>query len=453
MKMGTLFFSNALLPDGWARNVSVRIDDNGMIESVERDQQDQPTNGTIAVPGVANLHSHAFQRAMAGLTEWRGSATEDSFWTWRDVMYRFLERIGPDDVRAIASQLYVEMLEAGFTAVGEFHYLHHRPGGAPYDDIAEMAGQIVTAAGRSGIGLTLLPVYYEFGGFGGQPVSGSQHRFANDPDRFYRLYDRCREISVGDSRTLVGVAPHSLRAVTPESLKNVLSHCADGPVHIHAAEQVREVKDCKAALGAPPVAWLLDNASVDERWCIIHATHMSESETERLANSSAVAGLCPITEANLGDGIFNGVAYCEARGRFGIGSDSHIRIDLAEELRMLEYSQRLRDRGRNLLAPCGASNGRALFDEAARGGVQAIGQPMGGIAPGHYCDVVSLRPDHPVLAKKTGDDWLNGWTFSGDKSCVSDVWVGGRLVVKDSAHVDRQAVRSDFTQTMERLLV
>ena len=389
---------------------------------------------------------------MAGLAEWRGSATKDSFWTWRDVLYRFLERLGPDDVRAIASQLYVEMLEAGFTAVGEFHYLHHQPDGSPYDDIAEMAGQIAIAAGRTGIGLTLLPVYYEFGGFGAEPVSGSQRRFANDPDRFHELHNRCKEIGAKDGRTIVGVAPHSLRAVTPVSLDEVLSRNPDGPIHIHAAEQVREVEECKSALGAPPISWLLDNMAVDERWCTIHATHMSEGETDRLAHSGATAGLCPITEANLGDGIFNGTRFHKAHGHFGVGSDSHIRIDLAEELRMLEYGQRLRDRGRNLLAENGSANGRALFDAVSNGGAQAIGQPMGQIAPGCYCDLVSLRPDHPVLAGKSGDDWLNGWIFSGDKGCVFAVWVGGEQVVSDGAHHTRYAVQLDFTQTMERLL-
>ena len=452
MTKATLFFSHALLPDGWAENVEIGVGDDGRIDSVSANQPGRATDGAIVVPGVANLHSHAFQRAMAGLAEWRGSATEDSFWTWRDVMYRFLERLGPDDVQAIASQLYVEMLEAGFTAVGEFHYLHHQPDGSPYDDIAEMAGQIATAAGKTGIGLTLLPVYYEFGGFGAQPVSGSQCRFANDPDRFHKLRDRCEEISANDGRTVVGFAPHSIRAVTPRSLNEVLSRNPGGPIHVHAAEQVREVEECKAALGAPPVSWLLENLAIDEHWCIIHATHMSDGETDQLAQSGATAGLCPITEANLGDGIFNGTRFHKARGRFGIGSDSHIRIDLAEELRMLEYSQRLRDRGRNLLAENRSANGRALFDAVSIGGAQAIGQPMGQIAPGCHCDLVSLRPDHPVLAGKSGDDWLNGWIFSGDKGCVSAVWVGCRQVVKDGAHHARHTVQTDFTHTMERLL-
>lgn len=450
--MKPLFFSNALLPDGWARNVTIRISDNGLIESVEKDGKTQTIDGAIGVPGIANLHSHAFQRAMAGLAEWRGSAAEDSFWTWRDVMYRFLQRLGPDDVRAIAGQLYVEMMEAGFTAVGEFHYLHHQPDGTPYADIGEMAGQIAAAADRAGIGLTLLPVFYQFGGFGGQMVSGPQLRFANDPDRFARMRERCTEISAADRRTIVGVAPHSLRAVTPETLNDVLSRCADGPVHIHAAEQVREVEECSAILGAPPVDWLLNNTPIDGRWCIVHATHMSKRETTRLAESGAVAGLCPITEASLGDGIFNGVAYRDSGGRFGIGSDSHIRIDAAEELRVLEYGQRLRDRARNLLAASGQATGRALVDAAAAGGAQAIGQTMGRIAPGHYCDIVSLRPDHPVLAGKSGDEWLNGWIFSGDRGCVLNVWVSGRQIVKDGMHHDRQGIYSEFRRTMERLL-
>jgi formiminoglutamate deiminase len=451
--MSTLFFANALLPDGWARNVAIECDPAGTITGVTKDAEAGPARwaGEFAVPGMANLHSHAFQRAMAGLAEWRGAASDDSFWTWREVMYRFLERLTPDDVRAIASQLYVEMAEAGFTAVGEFHYLHHQPDGSPYSALAEMAGQIAAAADAAGIALTLLPVYYQYGGFGGRPVGGAQARFANDPERFLRLRDDCRALASGNPRNVVGAAPHSLRAVTPQSLEQIVSACADGPLHIHVAEQTKEVDDCQAALGARPVEWLLDNQNVDENWCLIHATHMTDTETRRFAASGAVAGLCPITEANLGDGIFNGVAFHEAGGRFGVGSDSNVRIDLAEELRSLEYSQRLRDRGRNRMVAEGMANGRALFDAALRGGVQALGQPMGQIAPGFQCDLVSLDAGHPVLTGKQDDNLLNGWIFSGDKSCVADVWIGGRHVVQGGRHIGRDPIRAGFASTMERL--
>ena len=449
--MNSLFFANALLPDGWARNVTVEVDGAGRIADVSPNKGRRAPAGQIAVPGMANLHSHAFQRAMAGLAEWRGTASDDSFWSWRDVMYRFLQRLDPDDVRAVASQLYVEMIETGFTAVGEFHYLHHQPDGTPYSDLAEMARQIVAAARSASIGLTLLPVYYQYGGFGGRPVEGAQSRFANDPDRFARLRDDCISMTRDNARTVVGVAPHSLRAVTPDSLAGIVSQCGGQPLHIHVAEQMREVEECRTALGAAPVEWLLDHHAVDENWCLIHATHMSDTETAGLAASNAVAGLCPITEANLGDGNFNGVAYHGAAGRFGIGSDSNVRVDLAEELRMLEYSQRLRDRGRNRIAAEGMSNGRTLFDAAAFGGARALAQPMGRIARGHWCDLVSLGADHPALAGKRDDDWLNGWIFSGDRTCVADVWIGGNHIVQDGRHVSRAPIAAEFTRTMERL--
>lgn len=453
--MKQLFFSNALLPEGWAQNVALSIDEQGRLERVETgvSVSGRTIDGAIALPGIANLHSHAFQRAMAGLGEWRGTGAgaDDSFWTWRDVMYRSLEKLTPEQVHVIAAQLYVEMLEAGFTAVGEFQYVHHQPDGRPYDQLAEMSVQLMQAAEQTGLAQTLLPVFYANGGFGGQAVQGAQLRFYNDPERFAELVDACRSHSKDHPRTVVGIAPHSLRAVTPESLAETVGQAGSAPIHMHIAEQVGEVEDCVAWSGARPVEWLLDHHEVDPAWCLIHATHMQPSETRALAASGAVAGLCPITEANLGDGIFDGVNYSNAAGRFGIGSDSHVRIDLAEELRSLEYSQRLRDLGRNRLVSAGTANGRALFDNAAAGGAQAMGQETGRIAAGSWCDVVALDSSHPVLCGKTQDNWLNGWLFSGDRTCVSDVWVSGEHQVQAGRHTKRDAIARSFAAAMEAL--
>jgi formiminoglutamate deiminase len=321
-KVKTLFCETALLPDGWASGVRLEIA-AGRIGKVVRDCAPQPEDERIAIalPGVGNLHSHAFQRAMAGLTERRGQG-DDSFWTWRTLMYRFVAGMTPDDVEAIAAQAYVEMLEAGFTRVGEFHYVHHAADGTPYGDIAEMAARIATAADRTGIGLTLLPVFYAHGGFGGVAPSTAQARFLNDSDRYARLIAESRTAVAGLPDAVVGIAPHSLRAVTPDELSAILPLAGDGPIHIHIAEQIKEVSDCVAWSGKRPVAWLLDAASVDRRWCLVHATHMTEDETVRLAGSGAVAGLCPITEANLGDGIFPAAAFRAAGGAFGVGSDT-----------------------------------------------------------------------------------------------------------------------------------
>src|SRR5262245_2709751 len=334
-----LFFDHALLPSGWARDVRISVVDGSIVAvaaGASRAVADRIAG--IAVAGVPNLHCHAFQRGMAGLAERRGPAA-DSFWTWREVMYRFLQRLSPDDVEAIAAFAYMEMLEAGFTTVGEFHYLHHDVDGGPYADLGEMAQRIAAASAQARIGLTLLPSFYAYGGFGGAPPTAAQRRFINDPDRFLELVERSRAAVASLRAARVGIAPHSLRAVTPETLRAVCRGAPDGPIHIHAAEQMREVEECVAALGRRPVEWLLENVAVDSRWCVIHATHTNDAEVTALAASQAVAGLCPLTETSLGDGIFDGASYLAAGGRFGIGTDSNIQIDAAAELRQLEYSQ------------------------------------------------------------------------------------------------------------------
>ncbi len=450
--MNQLFFENTLLPEGWAQNVLIETDDTGMITTITPDSPipSSGTDGKIAVAGMANLHSHAFQRAMAGLGEWAGSDKSDSFWSWREVMYRFVEKLRPQDLHAIASQLYVEMLEAGFTAVGEFHYLHHQPDGNAYDNLAEMSQQVINAAEKTGMAQTLLPVFYANSSFGGAPTQAAQKRFHNDPDAFLNLAEICRN-ALPNARHKVGIAPHSLRAVTPETLNYVLEATLKGPIHIHIAEQVKEVEDCIAWSGARPVEWLYEHCEVNKRWCLVHATHLNEEEVKLLAQSNAVAGLCPITEANLGDGIFKGTSFQEHQGRWGIGSDSHIRIDLAEELRSYEYSQRLRDLGRNRLAGTNQATGRNLFDSALKGGAQALEQSMGSISIGHYGDIVSLDATHPVMLGKSGDDWLNSWVFAGDKSCVKDVWVSGKRTVKEGHHHAKENIRNAFAKTMDYL--
>ena len=451
--MSKLYFSRALLPDGWAGDVLIETGAGGLIERVTPGSASKGADhlGAIALPGLANLHSHAFQRGMAGLAEVAGP-TRDSFWTWRQVMYRFLERLTPEDAEAIAAQLYVEMLEAGFASVGEFHYLHHAPDGGWYTDPAEMAGRIVAAARESGIGLTLMPVFYAQGGFGGQPVQAQQRRFASTASTFARLLEGAAKHTASLPHARLGIAPHSLRAVTPESLAEVTDDFRDGPIHIHVAEQTKEVEDCRAWSGTTPVDWLLGNRPIDRRWCLIHATHMTHEETEAMARSGAVAGLCPQTEANLGDGIFNGVAYLKYHGRFGIGTDSHIRVDAAEEIRTLEYSQRLRDRARNVLAAEGASTGRTLYEAACRDGAAAIGRNAGGLRTGAIADIVALDSNHPLIVGRVDGTALDSWLFSGDRSLVRDVWVAGRHLVADGRHPAREATRRRFADVMRRLV-
>lgn len=452
--METLWFRTLLSPDSWLENAVVTVDERGDILSVT---SGIPAAGSkqfsgIAIAGLPNLHSHAFQRGMAGLAEVAG-ASDDSFWTWREVMYRFLDRLTPDDVEAIAAQAYVEMLESGFTAVAEFHYLHHAPDGRPYAALAEMAARIGGAAHETGIGLTLLPVAYRFGGFGAAAPAPGQRRFLSDPERFAKLVEASRTAvrAVPDAR--VGVAPHSLRAIAPADIEPLAQLVGDAPIHIHAAEQEKEVADCLAWSGQRPIEWLLAHAELSERWCIVHATHMTENETCALAASGAVAGLCPITEANLGDGLFPAVTYRTAGGAFGVGSDSNVLIDAAEELRTLEYGQRLRDRRRNRLAPPDTSVGRTLFESACSGGTRACGRRIGALAPGRRADIIVLDREHPALLHKTGDAILDSWIFAARGTAVRDVIVGGRHVVSDGRHVARAAIAARFQRTIARLIM
>ena len=445
-----LYFDHALLPGGWARDVRVGVAD-GVIVSVAANAERAGAEHLpgVALPGLPNLHCHAFQRGMAGLAERRGPTT-DSFWTWREVMYRFLARLTPDDVEAIAAFAYMEMLETGFTSVAEFHYLHHDIDGRPYADLGEMAARIAAAAAQTGIGLTLLPSFYAYGGFGGAPPAEGQRRFINDPERFLKLVARTQEIIAGLPDARIGIAPHSLRAVTPETLRVVVDAAPAGPIHIHAAEQTKEVEESIAQLGRRPVEWLLDFGA-DARWCLIHATHMTEQETLRLAGSGAVAGLCPLTEASLGDGIFDGARYLAAGGRFGIGTDSNIQIDAAAELRQLEYGQRLARRERNVLASEGVSTGRTLFTRALAGAAQALARPVGAIEPGRRADIVLLDAEHPDLAGD-GDRWLDGWIFVAGRAAVKSVLVGGEVVVQDGRHRLRPSIEARYKSVMRKLM-
>ena len=449
----SLHFRQALLPNGWQADVRLTTRD-GCILSVDSDVKPVAAEECHAVglPGVSNVHSHAFQRGMAGFTEARGTSS-DSFWTWRETMYRFVDRVTPDLLRTIAALAYVEMLESGFTRVGEFQYLHHDHDGAHYADPAEMSGAIAAAARASGIGLTLLPVFYAHSGFGGRAPQVSQRRFINDSDGFARLFAAAQSKIAALPDAIVGVAPHSLRAIVPEELNMLEVLGAAGPVHIHIAEQVQEVQDCIAWSGARPVAWLLDHAAVDDRWCLVHATHMTSAETKDLVKSGAVAGLCPITEANLGDGIFPAKTFIASGGRFGIGTDSNVRIDMTEELRLLEYGQRLARRGRNILAGGPRrSTGEHIYSAAVNGGAQALGVTAG-LSAGKSADIISLDLDHPSLVHREGSALLDSLIFAAGREAIDCVWRRGEKVVRAGRHIARDAIVSDYRAALTEVLV
>ena len=439
--MTSYFTPDALLPDGWARDVRIEVDASGNFSSVQANSKPEGAERLTgpALPGMANLHSHAFQRAMAGLAEVRG-APNDDFWSWRELMYRFLERLTPERAHAVAAQLYIEMLKHGYTAVGEFHYVH--------DGSGDMLASHAAAARDTGIAITLLPSLYRWSGFGRKPLQSRQQRFSSDPAFVLRLVESIR--TGPDIRA--GASPHSLRAADPASLKELISGLkSENPIHIHAAEQTKEVEECVAAFGKRPVEWLLDNCRIDKRWCLVHATHMTPEEIKALAQSGATAGLCPTTEANLGDGVFPLLAYRAAGGRYGIGGDSHVSRDPAEELRLLEYAQRLSARRRNLVAGKHAGVGTTLWLEAAAGGA-ALGRSMGAIGPGLRADLVVLDAGHPDLEGRTGDAIANALIFSGSTGLVRDVMAAGAWKVQQQKHPLEDQAAAAYKRAVAELL-
>jgi formimidoylglutamate deiminase len=449
-RSSSLWFATALLPDGWADRVRITLA-NGRIKRIETNIDALPADErhAIGMPGVGNVHSHAFQRALAGLTEHREGA--DNFWSWRERMYSLVAKLTPEHLESIATHAYVEMLEAGITRVGEFHYIHHAQNGAPYSDVAELGARIAAAASASGIGLTLLPVFYAHGGIGNQEPKPSQRRFINSLDSYVRLFEASTRAVAPLQSANVGLAAHSIRAVSPEQLL-ALSHIEhDGPLHLHIAEQLAEVEQWQQWAGARPVEWLLNHVAVNERWCLVHATHLSNAEIEQLAASRATVGLCPITEANLGDGIFPAQEFLGHRGRIGIGTDSNVLIDMAEELRLLEYGQRLQHRERNALHMSSErSTGRTLFDVALEGASHVLSPDVGRLAVGCFADIVSLNADHPSLAHRRGDAWLDSWIFAG-AAALDCVWSAGRKVVEHGRHHDRERAATNFKQTLHAL--
>ncbi len=450
--------SSALTPGGWIAPARILLDQEGKIEEVSGltgAEAAQPLAGAV-LPGMPNLHSHAFQRQMAGLTETPGPAVSqftDTFWTWREAMYRLAERVTPRQLQSISAGLQAEMLEAGFTSCAEFHYLHHQPGGQPYDDPAEMSRALLQAADSSGIALTLLPVLYCRSGFAADRVMDRQRRFSNAPEAFIRLVAACTDLLKDHPLHRLGIAPHSLRAVSGQQLREVLMAPEHQrlPVHIHVAEQPAEVEECQSVLGARPVEWLLHNFPVGKRWCLVHATHLNATELLEAAASQAVAGLCPTTEADLGDGFFAAESWIAASGRYGIGSDSNLRVSVCDELRLLEFGCRLRNLARNVLADEGISCGRSLYQRALAGGAAATGQPVGRIEPGYRADLVELDMNHALLADRCNDSIVDTWLFAGGSSMVRSVWVGGRKLVADGRHVNKDCIDGPFRQAMKEL--
>ncbi|MBK0095044.1 formimidoylglutamate deiminase [Erwinia sp. S63] len=450
--MAVFFAPRALLADGWHEDVLITTDASGQIAELTPNS----TSGSATrltgpvIPAIANLHSHAFQRAMAGLAEVAGDP-QDSFWTWRDLMYRMVQRLSPEQVGDIATHLYIDMLKGGYSQVAEFHYLHHDAQGKPYADDA-MLLNLIAAAETAGIGQTLLPVLYSYSGFGSQPASDGQRRFIQQTEAYLQQQQRVAQWSANKPLLNHGICFHSLRAVSEAQMREVLAAgAADVPVHIHVAEQEKEVNDSLAWSGERPVSWLYNRFEVDQRWCLIHATHLDDSEIQRMAASGAIAGLCPTTEANLGDGIFPAVEYIAQGGHWGIGSDSHVSLSAQEELRWLEYGQRLRDRRRNRITlPHQPSVGDLLWQQAAQGGAQACAINTGELAVGKRADWLVLEND-AFLSSVSSASLLNRWLFGGTQSQIRDVFVAGNQVISEGHHPAEEAAAARFAQAMSAL--
>lgn len=451
--MQKIFAKQALLEGGWQNNVLLTIGEAGQIDQIETEGTRGDITVDLLLPAPVNAHSHSFQRAMSGWTETRGPDPKDSFWTWRKLMYQFLDQLTPDQIEAIAALAFMEMLEAGYASVAEFHYLHNQIGGVAYDNRAELSERIISAAEQTGIGLTLLPVLYQYGGCDKRELEGGQKRFSNTPDTFADLHALATQAvaqSLPDYN--IGVAPHSLRAVDLNSLQAVAKMNPAGPVHMHLAEQIPEVEETLEHFGARPIEWLFDQVDVNNRWCLIHCTQMNDAETLALARSDAVAGLCPITESSLGDGIFNGAAYTKAGGKLAVGSDSNIHIALFNELCTLEYSQRLATHGRATLATSDMSNGRFLYDAACQNGAQATQRNSGQIKPGALADLIGVETGNHWINNSTGDRALDCLIFGGHgQRCITDVWSAGRHMVQNGRHNKRAEIISAYRSVIDQL--
>jgi len=451
-----LYAENILIGSDWQSDLTLSIASNGKILSIEpgRDTNAVGLKGTV-LPGMVNCHSHAFQRSFAGFSEFRGES-KDSFWSWRDIMYRFVSKLSPDDFHTIAKFVYIEMLKAGYTSVGEFHYLHHQPDGTPYDNASEMSEQVIEAASSAGIAITHLPVLYSYSGFGEQAPSKAQARFIHSTQTYLRIIERLSQQYSHFSNFSLGIAPHSLRAVSEHQLRQIIpaiqSIDSNSPIHIHIAEQQQEVADCIDFYDDRPVDWLLDNFEVDNKWCLVHATHITDSEVAKITKSGAVVGLCPLTEANLGDGIFPTAEYIRQAGKFAIGSDSHIGINVAEELRLLEYTQRLTLNERAVLAndDC-PSVGQFLYTNACRHGAASINQEVGVIEVGKRADLVVLDNEDASLFCKKGSLLLDAAIFACDKLPVKDVYVAGRLIIESGHHQQDQKTKNEYYGVLKRL--
>lgn len=437
----------------WQHQVRFEVDDSGFWKSIEANVNPEEGDERLGavLPGLVDAHSHAFQRAMAGFSE-QGSAGGDNFWRWRDAMYQVALRITPEQLSVIAAWLYAELLSQGYTQVCEFHYVHRDPDGELYANPAQMALATVDAAKHAGIGITVLPTLYQHRGFGQTGLGHDQRRFASSPELICLIRDSVKQFAANekmDHLVNAGVAIHSLRAVHEPGLQELLADCGEHPIHIHVSEQQREVQDCVARTGMRPIEWLTDRFTLDTRWNLVHATHALPTELQAVAHQNASVVICPVTEANLGDGIFDLETALDAGLSCSIGTDSHTNRDWAGELRSLEYSLRLTRQARNIASRESSGfrpTGQVLFDMALTGGVKAAGLPLAGLAVGQRADFMEIDRSAIAVAGVPDENLMEALVFSSPATKPKQVFVAGKLQAPDL-----EAITAKAAQVMREL--
>lgn len=454
--MNEFAFKGMLQKEGWIENVTVKTDDEGIIVSIDSENKSKTTHNGFAIPGFQNAHSHAFQYAMAGLAELHSvSEAQNDFWSWRKTMYQLALHITPEQMENIATMLYKEMLRNGYTHVAEFHYLHHNQDGKPYAQLSEMSERIMAGAKNAGIKITLVPIFYQKGGFGKEAEKDQCRFISNSIDDYSKLFEACQISATKYNDASVGYGIHSMRAVTSENIIRLSNLKKESiPLHIHVSEQLKEIEECESFLGKRPVEWLSNNVELNEDYHLVHATHLIEKEIEQISSSGASVVLCPSTEGNLGDGLFPLGEFLRKKGKWSIGTDSHIGINPLEEIRILDYGQRLITHSRNTFGnQKKADNGQIAIESALLNGRKAMGINQDSFFEiGKPLDALVLSSTHPLIQSTSLKNRTNTIIYAGDSSMFNGTIVNGKWAIQNGEHKD-STIDSNFVKTMNELKV
>ncbi len=451
--MEKFYFKGILQNNGWIENSIISTDNNGIITSINECNKDENLSG-FALPGFQNAHSHAFQYAMAGLAEYHPAGTSsDDFWSWRNAMYQLALNIGPDDLESIATMLYSEMIRHGYTHVAEFHYLHHDKNGKDYTNRSEMGSRLINAAKTSGINITLIPIFYQKGGFGKDPLLEQRRFISSDLGTYLKLYESSVESCKNYENASVGIGVHSMRGVgTNEIIELSKFRNGDIPFHIHVAEQLKEIDDCIEYLGARPVEWLAEHIELSENYHLVHATHLIDNEIHKICKSKANVVLCPSTEGNLGDGIFQMKKFLDLNGNWSIGTDSHVGLNTMEEIRILDYGQRLISHERNTFSnDLNGDSGFNAIKSSIINGRKAMGNNSSDFFKvGEPLNALVINDTHPLIATSSLDHLTNTIVYSSDSNMNKGTIVNGSWIVKDGVHFNNK-ISENFIKTLNKL--